>query len=440
MASKNKIAVVIIAAIVSVGGISVYLSMDDSSDNHQAIYHTDENCLVSLCYDSGDGEVHETNVTGRNIKDILIDGMRDLGSELTFYNDGSIKTIDGKTADDGKVWAIWKWDTEWYIIGSIYDSKEKISLKENAAFGISMANRFTTNPQGYTNPGFYVNVNTPGSGDVQKVFSTTPKTIFIEAMENIGHDVQESDGNITVDGETITDTNGYALLHQHTEFKVIKNEETGWYERTLIQDDKWERVTLTDERFYIRDRANFAIVPIVENSYDEPEYMEIEVAYKPEGDIFIFLQVEESFVDLIDFDNDAPGLTREELVNGIWVKTVSSTVDNALEKIFSEMEWDYIASEAIVGGNDLRGWIFYFFGLYSNGIYHPEDATWDYPVQYNWNFAKEEWEYNQWTSGYYSYVSNPYFAVIYGNAAKDCNWIGDPDLAPEDAEHLRATV
>ena len=222
---------------------------------------------------------------------------------------------------------------------------------------------------------------------------------------------------------------------QRTEFTITKDPVTGEYTRDLVKVDKWEKVSLSDDKFFMRDKANFAIVPVTDGEYEEPAYMDNGTIYKPKGDFYIFLQVTEEFVDLIDFENDAPGLTRDDLVNGIWVHTVESTADRALEKIFGEMGWDYIASEAVVGGNDLRGWIFYFFGLYSNGVYHSADESWDYPAQFNWNSNKEEWEFNQWTSGYYSYVSNPYFAVLYCNTINNSSWVGDPNLTPEDAKN-----
>ena len=440
MISKNTLIAAVAAMVLLISGVAVYSSMDGTSGSNPHIYSASEECSVSVCFDSGDGNVSETNVKGYNIRDILIDGMEDMGYELAFDNDGSISSADGKKADEGKVWVIWKWDTEWKVISSIYESGEVLDLKDNSAFGISMAKRFTTNPQGYTNPGFYVNVKVDGSDEPMRVFSTTPKTIFTEAMEGAGHTVDASDGNIAVDGTVLTGTDGYVLLYQHTEFKITKDPETGEYTRELTRDDKWEKVTLTDDKFFVRDRANFAIVPLVDGEYDGPEHMEDVIMYKPKGDFYIFLQVSEDFVDQVDFENNAPGIARNELAEGIWVHTVASTADEALEKIFGEMGWDFIASEAIVGGNDLRGWIFYFFGLYSNGIYHSADESWDYPAQFNWNFKKEEWEFNQWTSGYYSYVSNPYFAVIYCNTPNNSDWVGNPDLTPDDAKNPWATV
>lgn len=269
--SKKTIVATLVVAVLSIGGASVYLLRDDTSNNRQTIYHTDEDCEVSLSYDSGDGEVHVTDVTGRNIKDILIDGMQNLGSELTFHNDGSIKNIDGKVADDGKVWAIWKWDVEWEIIESIYNPNEKIGLKERAAFGISMANKYPTSPQGYTNPGFYVKVKGPGSDEVQRVFSATPKAIFIEAMENTSHDVQESDGNIIVDGTKMTDTEGYTLLFQYFEDEWVIDPITGRFTGETIRVYDWDVVKITDENFVVKDKANIAIVSISGGSYESPE-------------------------------------------------------------------------------------------------------------------------------------------------------------------------
>ena len=440
MISKNTLIATIVAAVLLISGVAVYASMGDTSGTDQHIYNSSEECSVSVCYDSGDGNVNETRVKGYNIKDILIDGMEDMGFGLIFDNDGSINSVDGKKADEGKVWVIWKWDTDWKVISSIYESGKVIDLKDNSAFGISMAKRFTTNPQGYTNPGFYVNVKIGNTDESVRVFSTTPKTIFIEAMKGAGHTVSEADGKITVDGTELTGTDGYVMLYQRTEFKITKDPITGEYTRDLVRDDKWEKVSLSDDKFFMRDRANFAIVPIVNGEYDEPNHMADETIYKPKGDFYVFLQISEDFIDLVDFENNAPGLTRNDLVGGIWVHTIASTADKALEKIFGEMGWDFVASEAIVGGNDLRGWIFYFFGLYSNGIYHSADESWDYPAQFNWNSEKEEWEFNQWTSGYYSYVSNPYFAVVYCNTPNNSSWVGPSDLTPEDAENLWATV
>ena len=129
--------------------------------------------------------------------------------------------------------------------------------------------------------------------------------------------------------------------------------------------------------------------------------------FKPVSTGYVFIRFANGFDgDNIDVQNT---FTAEIRTEGFWLEGTGSSMGEVLKNAVESNLLDIILKTGTdSNGNDLQCWIVRMFGLGDELV---GDGVWAYWSQWTW--VDGEWDYNNWTLGYYDPAVYKYVECIY---------------------------
>lgn len=129
--------------------------------------------------------------------------------------------------------------------------------------------------------------------------------------------------------------------------------------------------------------------------------------FKPVSTGYVFIRFANGFDgDNIDVQNT---FTAEIRTEGFWLEGTGSSMGEVLKNAVESNQLDIMLKTGTdSNGNDLQCWIVRMFGLGDELV---GDGVWAYWSQWTW--VDGEWDYNNWTLGYYDPAVYKYMECIY---------------------------
>ena len=262
--------------------------------------------------------------------------------------------------------------------------------------------------------------NVDGEYDLSVVSGvSTVKGAIDAALEDQGKTMElNSRGNVkSVDGREL-DSDHYWRVHQWLPLGT-----SGWGLMAFNPESDAMMTTGTSYCLHVSEHSVVDGSPV----YSAPDF-------KPQSEGYVFIRFANGFApDVPDMLAAFDAETREQ---GFWLKGTGSHMGEVLRDAMESNGFQIdLMSGTDPNGNNLQSWIESMFGL---GDVRVDDNVWSYWSQWTW--VDHEWDYNDWTLGFYDPAVYKYVECIYLISAEDpysSTYIidkGGPEPNPETDE------